>query len=214
LILGALIACIAGFLYFSQPANPDRLYEPIAAAVTSGDESRLLDIEDQIDAFRDKYPNDPRLDELDAASEKIEYLKRLRFLQRRSSNRYPGQDAMVSVLRDIVDIKDTQSEMAKSKLAAFAEAYPLELLDPKEQTWVRFARKLDEELQSQVESTSDKIRYTQLENHYQKVMQSGSPNQELAIRLRALCLLYSQENWALPIVTKAARELERLIPSP
>ena len=214
LILGALIACIAGFLYFSQPANPDRLYEPIAAAVTSGDESRLLDIEDQIDAFRDKYPNDPRLDELDAASEKIEYLKRLRFLQRRSSNRYPGQDAMVSVLRDIVDIKDTQSEMAKSKLAAFAEAYPLELLDPKEQTWVRFARKLDEELHSQVESTSDKIRYTQLENHYQKVMQSGSPNQELAIRLRALCLLYSQENWALPIVTKAARELERLIPSP
>lgn len=214
LILGALVACIAGFFYFSQPITPDRLYEPIAAALTSGDESRLLDIEDQIEAFREKYPNDLRLDKLDAAAEKIEYLKRLRFLQRRSSNRYPGQDAMVSVLRDIVSIKDTQSEIAKSKLAAFENAYPLELLDAKEQAWARFAMQLDAELNSQVESATDKTRYSQLENHYEKVLQTSSPNQELAIRLQALIQLYSKEAWALPIVTKAADKLAKLMPVP
>ena len=214
LILGALGACIAGFLYFSQPVNPDRLYEPIAAAVASGDESRLLDTEDQIEAFKEKYPNDQRIDKLDAAAEKIEYLKRLRFLQRRSSNRYPGQDAMVAVLRDIVNIKESQSEIAKSKLAAFADAYPIELLDAKEQAWARFAGQLHEELDSQVESASDKIRYSQLESHYEKVLQSGSPNHELAIRLRAVIQLYSKEAWALPIVTKAAEKLEKLMPSP
>jgi serine/threonine protein kinase len=214
LILGALVACIAGFFYFSRPVHPDRLYEPIAAALASGDESRLLDIEEQIEAFKEKYPSDLRLDKLDTAAEKIEYLKRLRFLQRRSSNRYPGQDAMVSVLRDIVNIKDTQSETAKSKLAAFENAYPLELLDANEQAWARFARQLDEELDSQGESASDKTRSSQLENHYDKVMRSGSPNQELAIRLQALIQLYSKEAWALPIVTKATRELDKLIPSP
>lgn len=214
LILGALVACIAGFLYFSQPVNPDRLYEPIAASIASGDDARLLDIEDQIEAFREKYPNDPRLDKLVAADEKIEYLKRLRFLQRRSSNRYQGQDAMVAVLRDIVNIKETQSEMAKSKLAAFEDAYPLELLDTKEQAWARFARKLHEELDSQVESATDKTRYSQLENHYERLMQSGAINQELTLRLQGLILLYSKETWALPIVTKAARELDKLMPQP
>ena len=214
LILSALVACIAGFFYFSRPVHPDLLYEPIAAALTSGDESRLLDIEDQIEVFKEKYPSDLRLDKLDAATERIDYLKRLRFLQRRSSNRYPGQDAMVSVLRDIVNIKDTQSEIAKSKLAAFENAYPLELLDAQEQAWARFARQLDEELDTQAESASDKIRSSQLEIHYDKVMRSGSPNQERAIRLQALIQLYSKEAWALPIVTKATRELDKLIPSP
>jgi hypothetical protein len=214
LILGALVACIAGFFYFSRPVHPDRLYEPIAAALTSEDESRLLDIEDQIEAFKEKYPNDLRLGQLNAAAEKIDYLKRLRFLQRRSSNRYPGQDAMVSVLRDIVNIKDTQSEIAKSKLAAFENAYPLELLDTNEQAWARFARRLDEELDSQVESASDKTRSSQLEDHYDKVMRSGSSNQERAIRLQALIQLYAKEAWALQIVTKANMELEKLMPSP
>ena len=211
LILGALFACIAGVFYFSRPVHPDRLYEPIAAAITSGDESRLIDIEDQIEAFKETHPNDLRLDKLDAATEKIDYLKRLRFLQRRSSNRYPGQDAMVSVLRDIVDIKDTQSEIAKSKLAAFANAYPLELLDANEQAWARFAIQLDEELDSQEESASDKTRFSQLEHHFEKLMQSGSPNHERAIRLQALIQLYSKEPWALPIVTKANAELEKLM---
>jgi serine/threonine-protein kinase len=214
LILGALVACIAGFFYFSRPVHPDRLYEPIAAALTSEDESRLLDIENQIEAFKEKYPNDLRLGQLNAAAEKIDYLKRLRFLQRRSSNRYPGQDAMVSVLRDIVGIKDTQSEIAKSKLAAFENAYPLELLDANEQAWARFARQLDEELDSQVESASDKTRSSQLEDHYDKVMRSGSPNQERAIRLQALIQLYAKEAWALPIVTKATEELDKLMPLP
>jgi uncharacterized protein YeaO (DUF488 family) len=121
---------------------------------------------------------------------------------------------MVSVLRDIVDIKDTQSEIAKSKLAAFANAYPLELLDANEQAWARFAIQLDEELASQEESASDKIRSSQLEHHFEKVMQSGSPDQERAIRLQALIQLYSKEPWALPIVTKATEELDKLMPSP
>ena len=121
---------------------------------------------------------------------------------------------MVAVLRDIVIIKESQSEIAKSKLAAFADAYPIELLDAKEQAWARFAVQLHEELDSQVESASDKIRYSQLENHYEKVLQSGSPNHELAIRLRAVIQLYSKEAWALPIVTKAAEKLEELMPSP
>jgi serine/threonine-protein kinase len=214
LILGALVACIAGFFYFSRPVHPDRLYEPIAAALTSEDESRLLDTEDQIEAFKEKYPNDLRIGQLNATAEKIDYLKRLRFLQRRSSNRYPGQDAMVSVLRDIVGIRDTQSEIAKSKLAAFENAYPLELLDANEQAWARFARQLAQELDSQVESASDKTRSSQLENHYDNVMRSGSPNQERAIRLQALIQLYANEPWALPIVTKATEELDKLMPSP
>lgn len=214
LILGALGACIAGFFYFSRPVNPDLLYEPIAAALTSGEDARLLDIEDQIEAFRGKYPNDPRLDKLDAAAEQIEYLKRLRFLQSRSSTRYPGQDAMVSVLRDIVNIKDAQSAIAKSKLAAFETAYPLELLDAKEQAWARFARQLHAQLDSQVESASEKIRYSQLENHYERLMQSGAPNQQLTLRLQGLIHLYSKETWALPIITKATKELDKLMPSP
>ena len=121
---------------------------------------------------------------------------------------------MVAVLRDIVNIKESQSEIAKSKLAAFADAYPIELLDAKEQAWARFAEQLHEELDSQVESASDKIRYSQLESHYEKVLRSGSPNHELAIRLRAVIQLYSKEAWALPIVTKAAEKLEKLMPSP
>jgi serine/threonine-protein kinase len=214
LILGALLACVGGFYYFSQPVNPDRLYEPIEAAILSGDESRLLDIEDQIEAFRAKYPKDSRIDKLEAASEQIAYFKRLRFLQRRSSTRFQGQDAMVCVLREIVNIKDTQVALARSKLIAFQNAYPVELLDKDEEGWFRFATRLEEELESQRESESDKIRYSQLESYYARVLGSASAPEELTLRLRGLIDLYGKEAWAVPIVTKATAELGKLMPKP
>ena len=86
-ILAALVLCCLGVAYFLQPPNPARLFAPIETALASGDDNRLLEIEDQVAAFESKFPNHPKIEVVHDAAREIDYLKRLRILERPTRKR-------------------------------------------------------------------------------------------------------------------------------
>ena len=210
-IAAALAACAGAFYYFSRPVNPDQLYAPILAAMTNGDETRLLELEEQITDFQKKHPDDARISQIESAADQVAYLKQLRFLQRRASGGDLGQEAIVSALRDIVRRSQTDPVRSILKLDALLNAYPDDLLTQDEQGWMNFAKRLRRELDSKRDAESDRVKYTQLENHYSRIIGTElSVDRERA--LRGIIELYGQEPWAVAIVSKAAEELKNLMP--
>lgn len=210
LLVGALALCASAFYYFLRPVDSSRMHDLIFAAMTSGDEARLLELEDQINEFQQKFPEDPQIDQVEAAAREVDYLKRLRYLQRASSAKYKGQEAIISALREIVRSKEATPDRSKELLLAFLSAYPEEVLSEDEKPWARFARRLRDDLEAKRDPESEKVKFSQLESLYNRIMASELPlNREQA--LRGLITLYSQELWAKPIVERAAAELGDVI---
>ena len=179
--------------------------------MTNGDETRLLELEEQITDFQKKYPDDTRISQIESAADEVAYVKQLRYLQRRASGGDLGHEAIVSALRDIVRRSQTDPVRSILKLDALLNAYPDDLLTQDEQGWMNFAKRLRRELDSKRDAESDRVKYTQLENHYSRILGTELPvDRELA--LRGIIELYGQEPWAVAIVSKAAEELKNLMP--
>ena len=55
----ALVALIAGGWYYTRPPSADQLFVRIQDYAAAGDPERLLDAEDDIRRFLERYPDDP-----------------------------------------------------------------------------------------------------------------------------------------------------------
>ncbi|MFM9061819.1 MAG: hypothetical protein ACKOOI_02100, partial [Pirellula sp.] len=212
LITAALLACVGAFYYFSRPVDPSKLFDPIHNAMASGDESRLMELEEDIIAFKEKYPTDERISQIEAAAEEVDYLKRLRHLQRSQKSGYQRQEAIVSVLRQIVRSKESDFAQSKAQLAAFLDAYPEDLLSSEEKAWMRFAKRFQGEYETKRDPEFEKMKTSQLENLYNRILATElSVDRQRA--LRGLIDLYGKEVWAEPILTKATAELKKMMPA-
>jgi hypothetical protein len=191
--------------------DPSKLFDPIHNAMASGDESRLLELEDQINAFQEKYPADERIGQIQAAAQEVDYLKRLRHLQRSQKTGYQGQEAIVSALRQIVRNKESDFAQSKARLAAFLDAYPENLLSKEEMAWMRFARRLQGEFEAKQDPEFEKRKSSQLESLYNRILATELPVDRQRA-LQGLIEVYGKEVWAEPILTKATSELKKMMP--
>jgi serine/threonine-protein kinase len=84
--LGGLVAVLAGIvgaaLYLSRPPSADNLYASIDARVEGDDDVSLARVENQVNAFLHRFPDDPRANVLRNYQERIELDKLERRLQR------------------------------------------------------------------------------------------------------------------------------------
>jgi hypothetical protein len=177
------------------------------------DDDKLMEMGDKIELFRQKYPDDLRIDQINAASQRVNYLRKKRQLQRPSEELSNGNEALVSALRDIMKNKEDDPERAKRKLDTFLVAYPENLLSKQEQPWIQFAKSLREELEAKRDPEIEKMKISQLDNLIDRIMSTELPL-EHEKHLRALIELYGQEPWAMPVITKANEKLKKLIPKP
>ncbi|MFN9626396.1 MAG: hypothetical protein ACK6AT_09060, partial [Planctomycetota bacterium] len=152
------------------------------------------------------------ISQIEAAAEEVDYLRRLRHLQSSQKNGYKGQEAIVSVLRQIVRRKESDFAQSKAQLAAFLDAYPEDLLSSEEKDWMRFARRLQSEFEAKQDPDFEKIKTSQLENLYNRILATELPVDRQRA-LRGLIDLYGKEVWAEPILTKATAELKKMMPA-
>ena len=213
LLIAALVACAGAFYYFTRPIDPASIYDPIFNAMSAGDDDKLMEMGDKIELFRQKYPDDLRIDQINAASQRVNYLRKKRQLQRPSEELSNGNEALVSALRDIMKNKEDEPEHAKRKLDTFLVAYPENLLSKQEQSWIQFAKSLREELEAKRDPEIEKMKISQLDNLIDRIMSTELPL-EHEKHLRALIELYGQEPWAVPVITKANEKLKKLMPKP
>jgi eukaryotic-like serine/threonine-protein kinase len=82
-----VIVCLAGVAYFlSRPPSADKLYSSITARVEVDDDASLGKVENEVNEFLNRFPNDPRTEVLQGYKERIELDKLERKLQRHTHN--------------------------------------------------------------------------------------------------------------------------------
>ena len=102
LLAASLIALIGLALYFMQPPSADRLYARIQALAVDEDPDRLLDASADVQNFLDRFPDEPRAEQLRKYADEIELLKLERKFARRS--RQLTRDAsLLPIERDYIE---------------------------------------------------------------------------------------------------------------
>lgn len=127
LVIPALLAglAITGALVYwaTRPPGADSLYQNIAKAANEGDSS-LVNAEGDIARFKQLYPNDARIGELNGWSESIELLRTQRRFESRA--RRPGADALNPVEQlylEAVKISTSDPEQAAAQFKAVANLF-------------------------------------------------------------------------------------------
>ena len=71
-LVAALALLIAGGWYLMRPESADALYARIEAAATDGDIDTLKAVRRDMDAFLERYPDDPRADQVRGYEEEVQ----------------------------------------------------------------------------------------------------------------------------------------------
>ncbi len=204
-----LIGCIVLGWWLLRPLSADRLYEQIAAAVASGDDTQLLQSSEAMQGFLERFPSDERSAELQALADEVELARQSRLLQRRAS-RSGGMESLSAIEQaflQCVKLLGKDSELAQQKLASFIAVFgKREDLPRDEQKLVRLAEyavragttglplevpAAATQLQDLIESTERTLPAEQLPNFYSDLLS-----------------LYGDLPWAKPQMDRLREKIE------
>ncbi len=124
LLAASLVAIVALVVYLMRPPSADKLFNSIEAVAGDEKPGRLLDAEDDIRRFMDRFPDDPRNAKLKGYLEEIDLLKLERRMQRqlRASHDAP----LAPIQRDYLEAisySGTAPGRAIAKLQAIRTLY-------------------------------------------------------------------------------------------
>lgn len=204
-----LIAASLGSIFYLTRSPPaDGLYEKISAAIESGSDDSLLDIEPVIHQFESLYPNDVRVAELTSIKNEIEQQRTLRHLLRRS--RVVGSEAeMDPVEQAFIDCMRTQqqdTETGKRKLRAFLTIFNRrDRLTMRQQKLVQIAEENLEKLERGVEPEVNPAMAI-LNEQIDWAEENLSLEQRQGF-YRAILELYADKSWADAAVARVRKNL-------
>jgi serine/threonine protein kinase len=102
LLAASLVALIALVTYFMQPPSADELYRRIQALAVDENPDRLLEASADVASFLDRFPNEPRAEQLRKYQDEIELLNLERKFARRS--RHLTRDSnLLPIERDYIE---------------------------------------------------------------------------------------------------------------
>ncbi len=83
--IAAVLAAIGGIAwYLSRPPSADKLYHSVISRIDSDEGGSLVRVENEVNDFIARYPEDPRVGQFERYKERIELDKLERKLQRKS----------------------------------------------------------------------------------------------------------------------------------
>ena len=219
--LGSLLFVVTiGFLSFiairawTQPPQADALYQRIMQTKDADDDRWFIAAESDVDQFLDRFPEDPRQNEVSEIKDSIELdrLERRLNLQLRRSRSSPQPleqlylDAMrkatsdpaqsVSELQAILDLYTDDSELSPS------DEQRLKLVRRQRQT---LQRRIDRESTAHLQLLEDRLKAA-------KSLATSDPEQARAIYL-GIVELYGRHSWAAAPVKQAQQALAELAPN-
>ncbi len=138
-----LMASIGFGWWMMRPRSPDTLYDLVIAAADSGDDSELLAIQDIVEEFVERFPNDPRRAELELLGNEAELIRWTRILRQRA-NRRGGADEMSAIEQGFLECMNARGqdpsrgkELTAAFIGVFGQAASLSQSD---QRLVRLAK--------------------------------------------------------------------------
>ncbi|MCC6511157.1 MAG: serine/threonine protein kinase [Pirellulaceae bacterium] len=118
-----LIAAVLGMFYLLQPATADQLHATIVAAVESGDDSQLSDSAETLEEFVERFPNDPRSEEVRQLINEVALLRATRMLQRQARNGLQNMSAVEQGFLACVEALGRDQADGQKKFNAFLAVY-------------------------------------------------------------------------------------------
>jgi serine/threonine-protein kinase len=127
--LGSLLAALLLLLwigwYLLRPPSADDLYGEIDAAANTGSAENLLEVEEAIDEFVLRFPQDDRRDEVVELQQEVELMRTERRLRARA-RRLGGREGLAPIERMYVEsiaLEELNPDRALAALAALIDLY-------------------------------------------------------------------------------------------
>ncbi len=156
-----LIGCIAALLIFTRPKSADAIYDQIIAAVDSGDDSQLMDVEPLLDELEDLYPDDPRLEQLQPLRKDVQLIRTTRKLLRRArtDGGTENLDPIEQAFLDCYQARSLGNAQVTAKLdALFAVFAANDSLPDQQKKLIELARYMQEQIRKQPQSLTHRPR--------------------------------------------------------
>jgi serine/threonine-protein kinase len=213
--LGALAAALGALAWIgwrlTRPASADDLYSVMLKSWEQ-ENSDLRDVDDEIAEFKQRYPNDARMAEVQRFADELELQKlerRLR-LQSRLSSGTPVHPAE-QVYADALALADADPARAAQMLADLLALYPQpEATDERARQYLTLAERQLEKLQASLKHTADE-QLPQLAERLRTAKGLETVDDAAARRMyQALVNLYGDEPWAAAVVHEAKQRMMQL----
>ncbi len=226
-LLGVLGLLGYALWHFTRPATADQLYEAIAEAASAGKAETLRTVEEELDEFAERFPNDPRITEVQGFLEQIELSRTQRRLEGGGYRRTRGQPllAVEQMFLDAQQVAESHPTEAIARLEAILALYSPaanvdgadgKILPAEDETLervsacLRLVRRRLTELRLRVASQSEH-QLPELERRLVRAKEIAEVDKARArAMLEALVLLTAEKPWAEDIARRARRQLEAL----
>jgi serine/threonine-protein kinase len=120
-----LLAAIGFSWWMLSPRSADDIYQEIMVAADSGQDDAMLRAEGSVVEFLNRFPKDPRRDEIQGLADEAELLRWTRILQRRA-NRAGGKEELSALEQGFLEgmqLLNQDPELGRQKLAALVNVF-------------------------------------------------------------------------------------------
>ncbi len=202
-----LLGCIGFLIYMLQGPSANRLHAEIQQAIAANDEDEWLALEDVAVRFKERFPNDPRVEDAEAVIQEAEAIRTVRQLQRKA--RRGNADQLEAIEQAYLECLNAQSigvTAATQKLEAFLVMFENdESLSDRSRVYVTQAKRALEEIYA-----SRKVNQNQASKSLKEQMDWADSHLSSSAKakwLRAMVELFSDKPWAKELVERAKKEL-------
>jgi hypothetical protein len=207
IIAVALLFCIAALGYLSRSPSADELYDQIVSSLEANDLDQLSANYDALLEFKGRFPEDERVELVQAAIEEVEAARRLRSLVRRSRRESLSSTSILEeAIVGAMEKANSAPDQSLKQLQAIQAVYGSKLdLSPSQKDLLLLVDRKQKQLSLQVTQGKRDAR-----NELTKVLDWGLNNLEGEKRknfLRGLIDLYADKSWAETQVAKARAAL-------
>lgn len=206
-LIGLLLACACVIIWFAQPPSANTLYRDIAAAIDSNEDEELLSIEPTAERFKELYPTDPRMLDVEGLLGEIDSVRSIRQMQRKANRGGSDQlDAVEQAFLECIKAQAIDSELAKRKFAALATVFAgAEKLTNRQRQIVALAKRMAEKLPKE----GKPVQHPAVES-LREQMSWADANLNASTRavwLKGVVELFEDKVWARELVASAKSKL-------
>jgi serine/threonine-protein kinase len=204
----ALLACIAALVVLLQSPSANVLYADVAAAIEANEEEQWLASEASALRFKELYPNDARIADVDTAIAEIESIRAVRSLQRKARRGTADQlPAIEQAYLECLKAQSIDAAMGKQKLQAFLTVFGSGgQVEEKHKRLVELVQRSLEQL-----NASQKLSTSEAYQSLKEQMDWADANLNPATKrkwLDSMVELFKDKLWARELVDRAKQSQE------
>jgi serine/threonine-protein kinase len=219
LVMTLVLGAIGGVAwYITRPASADKLYASITQWIESDDGASLARVENEVNDFLARFPDDPRATELQSYKERHELDRLERKLQRetrRKTNSSPSLLPAEQLYLRAAGLVESSPEKALAMFESLVNLYetPGATIDKngaRTSDIVQLAKRRIESLRSDLDRQR-KQQLADLNERLETADKQATKDPKVAASMyQAIIDLYQEFAWAEPVVSKARNKLAEL----